>query len=98
MSDSDRPEIKALVELEDVVRHVSEELAAWRRRALKAESDRNELGADYDPVGSRERIQSLEVENSDLGGRLDAARVQLQDLLKRLRFLEEQVALEDQAQ
>ena len=93
MSDSGNPEFEALAGLEDVIKHVSDELATWRRRALKAEGDRSGLGSDHDVVGLRERILNLEGQNTELERRLDAARGRLQDLLKRLKFLEEQVTV-----
>jgi hypothetical protein len=93
MSDSESPEFAALAGLEEVVRHVSDELASWRRRALKAEGDRTVLGADHDVVGLKERIVGLEGKNKDLERRLITARTKLEDLLKRLRFLEEQAAV-----
>ena len=37
-SDSARPELRAWRELEQLVRHLGEELAAFRRRALQAEA------------------------------------------------------------
>lgn len=92
MSDSASPEFTALAGLEDVIRHVSDELASWRRRALKAEAERGGLGPDHDVVALKERIVSLEGQNSEMTQRLEAARSRLQDLLKRLRFLEEQAA------
>lgn len=73
MSDSETPEFAALNELESVVRHLSDELATWRRRAQKAEG------------GDRSDAPSAELQR-----RLDATRSRVQDLLKRLRFLEEQ--------
>ena len=93
MSDFENSEFAALADLEDVIKHVSDELASWRRRALKAESERTGLGADHDVVGLKERIVGLESQNQELERRLDAARARLQDLLKRLRFLEEQATV-----
>jgi uncharacterized protein involved in exopolysaccharide biosynthesis len=93
VSDSGNPEFAALAGLEDVIKHVSDELALWRRRALKAEGERTGMGSEHDVVGLRERIVSLEGQNTELQRRLDAARGRLQDLLKRLKFLEEQVAV-----
>jgi hypothetical protein len=93
VSDSENPELAALAGLEEVIQHVSDELASWRRRALKAEGDRAGLGADHDVVPQKERIVSLEGQNAELERRLDAARARVQDLLKRLRFLEEQVSV-----
>ncbi len=83
----------ALSALEDVIKHVSDELASWRRRALKAEGDRTGLGADMDVVSLKERVIGLEGQNTELEKRLDGARGRLQDLVRRLRFLEEQVAV-----
>jgi hypothetical protein len=94
-SNADKPEYQALAELERVIGHVTEELAAWRRRALKAEAHRGELGGDHDAVTSRERIVDLESHNADIAGRLAAARERVEQLLGRLRFLEEQVGTED---
>ena len=98
MSNGERPELQALTELERVLQHVKDELASWRRRALKAEAQRAEMGIDHDVVATRERIQELEHENDQLSGRLQAARTRVDDLLARLKFLEEQVQLEEQAQ
>ena len=92
MSDSENPEFAALAGLEDVIKHVSDELGSWRRRALKAEGDRG-VGSEHDVVALRERIVGLEGQNTELERRLDAARGRLQDLLKRLKFLEEQVTV-----
>ena len=97
MSNAERPEIQALTELERVLQHVKDELASWRRRALKAEARRAEMGIDHDVVATRERIRELELENEQTNGRLQAARTRVDDLLVRLKFLEEQVRLEGQA-
>jgi hypothetical protein len=95
-SSADRPELKALAELEAVIGHVTEELATWRRRALRAESRQPELGMGPDLVSTRERILELEAENADLSARLGAARERLEHLLNRLQFLEDQVGTEEQ--
>ena len=81
MSDSENPEFAALNELEAVVRHVSDELGAWRRRAQKAEGDRPGSGKDED--------------SAELRRRLEATRARMQELLKRLRFLEEQAGVQE---
>ncbi len=98
MSSDARPELAALAELERVLGHLSEELAAWRRRALTAEAQRSELGLDTDIVAARERVLELEDENTEFKRRLEGARVRLAELLARLQFLEEQVAMEERAQ
>ena len=95
MSSEDRPEFEALDELRDVLHSVTEELAAWRRRALKAESDQAELGLGHDVVANREKVVALESENTDMQQRLETARVRVEELLTRLRFLEQQVAAEE---
>lgn len=97
MSSSEQLEFAALAELEEVIKHVCDELGSWRRRALKAEGERAGLGAGTDLVTLKERVVSLEGENAELERRLAAARARLKDLLQRLRFLEEQVAVQGPA-
>ncbi len=96
VSNAERPEFVALRELERVLQHVKDELASWRRRALKAEAERADLGVDHDAVASRERIHDLETENQEMSQRLQTARGRVDDLLVRLKFLEEQVRMEEQ--
>ena len=93
-SNDDRPELRALAELETVIGAVTEEVAAWRRRALKAEATRAQAGATPDLEAARDRIQTLEDENLELHHRLRIARERVEQLLSRLEFLEEQVAAE----
>lgn len=82
----ERPDLEALRELEEVLRHFETELAAWRRRALSAESRLNEVaGGESGALHAR-----LEEENRALAQRLQAARGHLGELLDRLRFLEQQ--------
>ncbi len=96
MSNEGRPEFEALEVLEEVLAHLTDELGAWRRRALRAESVGSEFGAEHDVVAVRERILELEAENTELSGRLQSTRARVSDLLGRLRFLEEQVTMEEQ--
>ncbi len=80
----DRPEVRdAIDQLEAIVRDVAEELAGWRSRAQKAESD---LKARGSPVKNTE----LESENKSLRQRVEGARTRVHDLVQRLSFLEEQ--------
>ncbi|MFN2570686.1 MAG: hypothetical protein ABR537_03590 [Gemmatimonadales bacterium] len=80
----ERPEVRdAIDQLEAVVRDVAEELAGWRSRAQKAESELKSRGS---PVKNPE----LESENKALRQRVEGARTRLQDLMQRLSFLEEQ--------
>jgi hypothetical protein len=96
-SNADKPEYQALAELERTIGHVTEELAAWRRRALKAEAHRGDVPGGPDVVTARQRILDLEAQNADVTGRLDPARERVEHLLARLRFLEEQVGQEERA-
>ncbi len=93
MSYDERPEFQALTGLQEVVRNVTDELSAWRRRAQRAEAM---LGEGHDSVAQRERVLELEASHRDLQERLEAARARMEELLKRLQFLEEQMAVEEQ--
>jgi chromosome segregation ATPase len=80
--DGERADLRALDQLEAVLRELGEELATWRARALKAEPGRG--------GGGGSRSTELESENRQLRGRLEAARTRVQELVTRLAFLEEQ--------
>lgn len=84
MYDGERADLRALDQLEAVLRELGEEMATWRARALKAEPSRGCGG------GGGARSSELESENRQLRGRLEAARVRVQELVTRLAFLEEQ--------
>lgn len=84
MYDGERADLRALDQLEAVLRELGEEMATWRARALKAEPSRGSGG------GGGARSPELESENRQLRGRLEAARVRVQELVTRLAFLEEQ--------
>ena len=96
MSDSDRPEILAFRELETLVRHLGDELAGFRRRALLAEARLRELeGTDAQPVRLRQRelsdrVTELEHENAALKGRLEAANARTKQMLERVKFIRQQ--------
>jgi hypothetical protein len=101
MYGGERADARALDDLEAVLRAVSEELAAWRARALKAEGGEAGPGAGPAPGAGkaaparvdpelRNRVADLESENKALRQRVEAARGRVQDLLGRLAFLEEQ--------
>ncbi|HET7109476.1 MAG TPA: hypothetical protein VFI41_01280 [Gemmatimonadales bacterium] len=92
----DRPDLKAVDEVETLVRHLLDELGAWRRRSLKAESELQQLqqasasAGGPTPRATRDRVVQLETENQVLRHRVDAARERVQSLVGRLSFLEEQ--------
>jgi hypothetical protein len=89
----ERPDFRALDELEQLLRHVGEELAAWRRRSLKAEAELQEFKTKgTGPAGpellqARQRVIDLEVENQVLRQRIDAARERVASIESRLTFL-----------
>lgn len=90
-SDSERPELEAFDELQQLVRHLGDELASFRKRALQAEARVKTY--DSAPGAARvnpERVQRLETENADLKRRLEAARERTRQVLDRVRFLRQQ--------
>jgi uncharacterized protein involved in exopolysaccharide biosynthesis len=91
VSESVSPERAAFIELEQLVKHLGDELAAFRRRALQAEA----RVKSFEATGvkgqmSPERLQYLERENAGLTTRLEAARARTQQLIDRVRFLRQQ--------
>jgi hypothetical protein len=91
VSDSVRPETAAFAELEQLVKHLGDELASFRRRALQAEARLKGLeSTGVKGVVSPERVQYLERENAGLTTRLDAARTRTQQIIDRVRFLRQQ--------
>jgi hypothetical protein len=94
MSDSARLELEAFQELEALVRRQSDELAAFRRRALAAEARLTSLAGPGDVESSPrlgERVAELERENAKLRGRLEAATARTRGMLERVHFLRQQV-------
>jgi len=91
VSDSVRPETAAFAELEQLVKHLGDELASFRRRALQAEARLKGFeSTGVKGVVSPERVQYLERENAGLTTRLDAARARTQQMIDRVRFLRQQ--------
>jgi hypothetical protein len=100
--DGERADAGVLDQLEAILRHVADELATWRSRALKAEGDLKEGGGRAGTGGGggggvakadlelRGRAAELEQENKQLRLRVEAAKGRVQDLVSRLAFLEEQ--------
>jgi len=79
--------------LEQLLRHLGEELAAWRRRSLKAEAELQEYqnkgtgAAGPDLVQARHRVIELEMENQQLRQRIESARERVATIESRLTFL-----------
>ena len=96
MSDNVRPETVAFRELETLVRHLGDELAGFRRRALLAEARVRDLeGQGPSPVMKQQRelsdqVTQLEHENAALKARLDAATARTKQMLDRVRFIRQQ--------
>lgn len=90
-SDNVRPEEAALAELQQLVRHLGDELAGFRRRALQAEARVKAIDASAGSARvSPERVDRLERENADLKQRVEAARNRTRQILERVRFLRQQ--------
>lgn len=87
-----RPAEVAFAELQHLVRHLGEELASFRSRALNAEARVRSLAGRIGPdgVADTERLAELERENQELRQRLAAAGEQARHMLERLRFLRQQ--------
>jgi hypothetical protein len=96
MSDSERPEIVAFRDLEQLVRHLGDELAGFRRRALLAESRLRDLETEEqapDVTQQRaldDRVTELEHENAVLRARLESATERTRQMLERVRFIRQQ--------
>jgi hypothetical protein len=89
VSNSDSSSQRAIDDLERVLGAVADELASWRRRALRAEAGSSDQETVPEPV--LDRLASLESENSDLKDRVAAAREKADGLMSRLHFFEQQV-------
>ena len=94
MSVNDRPELRAFRELEGLVRHLGEELAAFRRRALHAEAQLKDApqGSPRAAAGvADDRAHALEAENLVLRARLSQAEERVRQMMERVRFLRQQM-------
>jgi hypothetical protein len=107
MSGNERPELRAYRELETLVRHLGEELAVFRRRALSAEGQLKDSGHSTTHGGGGgghagkgrgaahgERLADLETENDTLKTRLDRAEDRVRQVMDRVRFLRQQLQAE----
>jgi predicted RNase H-like nuclease (RuvC/YqgF family) len=91
VSDSERPDVEALHELEQLIRTLGDEMAAWRRRAHEAEAHLKDVAPGaVKNLGSGPGAEALERENRELKHRLEAAKKRTKQLLDRMRFLRQQ--------
>jgi hypothetical protein len=86
----------ALHELEQLVRHLGDELAGFRRRALLGESRLKELERKEELAGHKPqrelaaRCAALEQQNAVLQERLESATARTRQMLDRVRFIRQQ--------
>lgn len=93
MSDRESlPESHPLHQLTQLVHHLGEELAAFRKRALTAEATLRgyESSSRSGDLFAEQRVAELEKENADLRARLDFATTQTRAILSQVRFLRQQ--------
>src|ERR1051326_4277027 len=84
---------RAFRDLDTLVRHLADELAGFRRRALVAEARLKEVEASEGGAASLElarRVSELERDHERLESRLQSAAVRAKQLLDRVRFLRQQ--------
>jgi predicted nucleic acid-binding Zn-ribbon protein len=93
MSDNAQADNHAIHELDTLVRHLADELAAFRRRALTAEVRLKEVESQEGGAMALDlsaRVNQLEEENEKLRTRLDEAAARTKQMLDRVRFLRQQ--------
>jgi outer membrane murein-binding lipoprotein Lpp len=93
MSDPAQASSNAIRDLDVLVRHLADELAAFRRRALTAESRLKEVESHEGGVIALDlsaRVTQLEKENEKLRSKLEAATARTKQMLDRVRFLRQQ--------
>jgi hypothetical protein len=93
MSDTAQADLRSTRELEILVHHLADELAAFRRRAQLAEArlkdiDGHSSGAESADLAGR--CTELEAENARLRTRLETATSRAKQMLERVRFLRQQ--------
>jgi hypothetical protein len=86
------PESHPLAQLTQLVHHLGEELASFRKRALQAEAMLRgyESSSRSGDLFAEQRVVQLEKENADLRARLDFATEQTRAILSQVRFLRQQ--------
>ena len=93
MSDNAQADLRPIGELDALVRHLADDLAAFRRRALVAEARLKEIESQDGGAANLElatRVSQLERENERLQGKLESATARARQILDRVRFLRQQ--------
>lgn len=91
MSDPERPDAAGFRELQSVVRHLVDELAGFRKRALAAEAKLKGFESATGPAAkSGARLARLEEENARLRSQVDKAKSTTKGMLDKVRFLRQQ--------
>ena len=93
MSANAQVDLRLMKELEVLVRHLGDDLAAYRRRALVAEARLKEVESQEGGAANLElaaRVNQLEQDNERLQTKLDAASARAKQMLDRVRFLRQQ--------
>ena len=85
MSAKERPEGAAFRELETLVRHLGEELAAWRRRAIQAETQLKEQPA------ARGKSTAATDADAAMKTRVNRAEERVRQMMENVRFLRQQL-------
>jgi hypothetical protein len=93
MSDNAQADLRPIRELDTLVRHLADDLAGFRRRALIAEARLKEIESQEGGAANLElaaRVSQLERDNERLQGKLDSATARARQILDRVRFLRQQ--------
>ncbi|HEY7393863.1 MAG TPA: hypothetical protein VH559_03430 [Gemmatimonadaceae bacterium] len=93
MSNNAQADRHPMQELNSLVRHLADELASFRRRALVAEARVKEVESGEVSAVNADlvaRCGELERENERLRSRLDSAGTRAKQMLDRVRFLRQQ--------
>ena len=91
MSEPERRDAAAFRELQSVVRHLVDEMAGFRKRALAAEAKLKGFESATGPTAKAgARLAHLEEENARLRGQVEKARTTTKGMLDKVRFLRQQ--------
>ena len=93
MSDNVQVDLRPMQELDTLVRHLADDLASYRRRALIAEARLKEVESQDGGSANLElaaRVNQLERDNERLQTKLESATVRAKQILDRVRFLRQQ--------